>query len=273
MNFVSKQSFIKFSKEEVRQSKSQIKSLPKKKEIIAEEEIGAEAVIDETFAFFTFEDIYSNFNTINPRSGPASKMASVAEIQSAVASDEILEPQSRNSEIKRRKHKLKKQSIHKASSSSAIITNDIYFKFNRNESEMSASTASSKSKSNNRPKTIVKDNSKFYVDCLMPPNEDRYLPFSECAEFLTPNFTMRKRTCHKKVNSPRTCISCGWIFPNQMTTISINLHINLCLDGLGDLAKETIMIEAPYQAKPDILKLNEIKFPENKHFSKLKSSY
>lgn len=273
--FVSKESYLESNKALNAYCKSKARVIPKRKEIAVEEKKTVEVIIDETLAFFTFEDIYTNFNTIQPRSGPASKVQHIAELvpEASIIGSQNLQNKLESNKKLRKKIIRKEQSLNQTPDTILNKSNDLYSNFKRYESEMSATTASSESKLKNinRFKKSLKEGSNFYVDCLLPPMEDRYFPFAESAELLLPTFIMQKRLIPiKEDKMPNNCISCGWIFPSKMKIDSINLHINLCLDGLGDIAKDQSISEQLYQPKIDVLKLNEISFPARKSFSKTK---
>lgn len=127
-------------------------------------------------------------------------------------------------------------------------------KFERNDSQQSFTTSSSKKQEKTLQSStrIIARKTCFgpieirNFECILPLTE-----FNECS--IKNNFdhskfennqnseSTRKKRVRTSIAPPKICVCCGWNFPEDLLPSEINSHVNLCIDGMGEISKVNLL--------------------------------
>lgn len=283
-----------------------MRSLPKRVDIPEEEAlITTESSSSQAMMFYTFEDVVENFNMIGPRKKILSGQSDpILELKSCFnfKNDKICvgTPQKLSKKIKSKSkltgriHRIKTEGFTKLAKP---LNKGTSIKFQKNGSEESKTTSSSVAKNNldsfNRSNRLAKKttfssssrNSSKSALLLKEPeivdkkiNDKRGLIDQSKDIKNSPQATGMKRRKRESFSPPKFCFNCNWHYPEELTIIDINSHINLCIDGMGEQSMADLLSQITYKSeakgsKSSILKINEISYPICKHYKKKKSNY
>lgn len=275
------------------------KQLPKYAEIPAEYENFTEQDLkSQAIMFYTFDDVVENFNSIGPRRKMNSGEADpILELKSCFnfKNDKICIGLQQKEE-KRLKSKPMKAGINPKANKEYFFnlpkpSDKVVSQFQKNGSEVSRTTSSTITKCVNKnkdQKNRLAKKSTFNCDAIyveykcnltlkeldfVDRNIKEKLELNKSnskAKYAKSEMKLRVRNSN---SPPKSCFSCDWIFPEELTIYDMSNHINSCIDGMGMQSKADLLTKSSLNSnergsKVSILKTNEISFPICKHYKR-----